>query len=205
MAELSAGMLLGQLLVASGAISEEDLAEALRYQPATGKPLGQLLVDMGALAPRQLERALRVQSRLRGGPPSAGGLILVVDDDPEIGALLGEILTGAGYRVGIAADAEEALAVLMAVDGDRPALIVLDMGLPRQDGLELLTTLRGSASGQRVPVIVLTGRPELQSEIEARGLWVSRVLGKPVLARRLLSEVETTLGEARPVAQAAAR
>jgi len=197
-------MLLGQLLVASGAITEEDLAEALRYQPASGKPLGQLLVDMGALAPRQLERALRVQSRLRGGPPSAGGLILVVDDDPEIGALLGEVLTGAGYRVGIAGDAEEALAAVMAVDGDRPALIVLDLGLPGQGGLELLAILRGSAPGARVPVIVLTGRPELESEILARELRVSRVLGKPVLARRLLEEVEAALREARPVAPAAA-
>lgn len=187
--------LLGQLLLASGAITEDDLREALYRQGLTGEQLGQVLLSMGAIAPRQLERALHAQARLRGKPASERPLILVVDDDPEIGALLVDILEGAGYRVGIAADEGEGIAAIMSPDGCRPALIILDLGLPRYGGIDFLTILRKTGITSRVPVIVLTGRPDLEADIRSRGLDISRFLAKPISARRLLSVVEDVLDE----------
>jgi len=197
--------LLGQLLLASGAITREDIQEALYRQKVSGEQLGQVLVEMGALAPRQLERALQTQSRLRGKPAQERAFVLVIDDDPEIGALLGDILEGAGYRVGIASDESEAIAAIMAPNGCSPALIVLDLGLPQYGGIEFLTILRKSGATNRLPVIVLTGRPDLEADIAARGLQISEFLAKPVSARKLLEVVESVLSKDRKTTSAPAR
>lgn len=186
--------LLGQLLLARGAITQEDLKEALYRQKTTGQQLGQVLLEMGALAPRQLERALQAQCRLLGKPAPDRAFVLVIDDDPEIGALLRDILEGAGYRIGIAADEAEGVAAIMAPDGCCPDLIVLDLGLPRYGGIEFLTILRKSGATGKTPVVVLTGQPFLEEEIKRRGLQISAFLAKPVSARRLLETVESALG-----------
>lgn len=187
--------LLGQLLLASGAITSEDLQEARYRQRLTGEQLGQILLDMGAVAPRQLERALQAQSRLRGKPTQDRRFVLVIDDDPEVGALLGDILEGAGYRVGVAGDEAEAIAAIMAPDGSRPSLVVLDLGLPKYGGIEFLTILRKNGLTNRLPVIVLTGRPDLEADIRQRGLEISAFLAKPVPARRLLEVVGEVLAD----------
>lgn len=204
MGERQHSLLLGQLLVADGAVTEAHLAEALRRHQMTGGDLEQVLLQMGAVAPWQLARARRTQLRLAGAKEVGSSLVLVIDDEPEIGALLRDILQSAGLRVGVAGDETEALAALSARDGCRPALIVLDLGLPGVGGVELLRVLRRSQDCQHTPVIVLTGRPELAAEIEARGLEVSRLLAKPVPARRLLAEVEAVL-YGRPEPDGAAR
>jgi CheY-like chemotaxis protein len=196
MTEQEEWALLGQLLLASGAITAEDLQEARYRQKVTGEQLGQILLSMGAVAPRQLERALQAQARLRGKSSQERRFVLVIDDDPEVGALLGDILEGAGYRVGVASDEGEAIAAVMAPDGYRPSLIVLDLGLPKYGGIEFLTILRKNGVTNRLPVVVLTGRPDLQSTIQERGLEISAFLAKPVSARKLLEVVEEVL--ARP-------
>src|SRR4030042_1609642 len=57
---------------------------------------------MGVLKQQEVEMMLRAQSRLRGKPERIRPHILVVDDDPEVGAVVGDILAGAGYSVGVA-------------------------------------------------------------------------------------------------------
>jgi CheY-like chemotaxis protein len=193
MSEHGESILLGQLLLANGAITPEDLGEAMHRQTRSGEPLGRILIGMGALAPRQLERALHAQKRLRGKDTPDRLYVLVIDDDPEVGALLADVLEGAGYRVGVAADESEAVAAIMAPDGHRPALIVLDLGLPRYGGVEFLTVLRKNGPTMRTPVVILTGRPDGEDEIHARGLEISQFLAKPVSARRLVEVVEAAL------------
>jgi len=200
MQDLSGCALLGQLLLTSGAISEEKLAEALREQERRGEPLGKILNRMGTVSEQLLQRALRAQARLRGKPAMAGPFLLVVDDDPEVGAVLAEILEGAGYRVGVAENAWEATAAVMVPAAYRPALVVLDMGLPGRSGLEFLQSMRESHAAGSLPVVVLTGRPDTLTEIERRGLTISEFLAKPTPARRLLEAVETALSESRLVA-----
>jgi CheY-like chemotaxis protein len=195
MSDQNANALLGQLLLVSEAITPEELREALRRQESSGQRLGDVLQEMGAVAPRQLERALRAQARLRGRPDSDRAFILVVDDDPEVGAVVGDILQGAGYRVGVAQDEGEALAALLAPEPPGPAAIVLDLGLPQTGGIELLTMLRKMADTHSLPVVVLTGRPDLEENLRERGLSISAFLAKPVSARLLLQVVEAAVRE----------
>jgi CheY-like chemotaxis protein len=182
--------LLGQLLLASEIITAEELREALSRQESTGHRLGEILVDSGAVTPRQLERALRAQSRIRGRADAVRPYVLVVDDDTEVGAVVADILEGAGYRVGVAQNEGEALAAALATDPPTPAAMVLDLGLPDYGGIELLTVLRKTGQTQAIPVVVLTGRPDLEEEIRERGLAISAFLAKPVSARQLLEVVE---------------
>ena len=195
----SASTLLGQLLLVEGFVTSDELVAALSRQAESGERLGQILIDAGALAPRQLERALRRQARLRGKPDGSGPFVLVVEDDPEVGAVVGEILANAGYRISIAQSEAEALWVTLAPGRENPRLVVLDLCLPEHGGVELLTVLRKNGSTSGLPVIVLTGHPERESELRDRGLSVSHFLTKPVSARELVAAVETTLSPVVPV------
>jgi CheY-like chemotaxis protein len=177
-------------MVATGAITEEELREALRRHEATGNPLGQILVAMGAATENQLEHALKVQSRLRGRSDAKRSFILVVDDDPEVGAILADILEGAGFCVGVAEDTTEAGVVLLAPDGPNPSAAVLDLGLPGDGGVDLLARLRDNEKTCSLPVVILTGRPDLAERIQERGLTISALLAKPVPARQLIEVVE---------------
>jgi len=187
--------LLGQLLLANGTVTPEELRAALHQQEETGSRLGEVLVQMGALAPRQLERALETQGRLRGSQQGPRPFVLLVDDDLEVGALVRDVLAGAGYRVGVAQNEAEVIAAVLAPDGVRPDLLVLDLGLPDHGGIELLTIIRKTGSTQDMPVVVLTGRADLESNIRARGLAISEFLVKPVPVRQLVEVVDRALAE----------
>jgi CheY-like chemotaxis protein len=187
--------LLGQLLLQCGLISASDLEEGLRQQQLSRAPLGQALIAMGVLSQRDLEVALRAQARLRGRGDQARVHLLVVDDDPEVGAVVGDILAGAGYSVGVAQTGDEALAAVVASDSARPALIVLDLNMPGRSGLELLSLLQ-QLGGHPVPVVVLTGRGDLEEEVRAQSTQVHAFLTKPTPARDLVKVVDAVLNEA---------
>src|SRR4029453_9212988 len=88
--------------------------------------------------------------------------VLVVEDEPRIAADVSIALAAAGYLTQVAADGQEAWFLGDTQDYD---LIVLDLGLPRLDGLTILKRWR--ANGRRMPVLILT----------ARGFWAERVEG----------------------------
>lgn len=187
--------LLGQLLLKQGMISETDLQEGLRRQEANRAPLGEVLVSMGVINSREMELTLRAQARLRGRPDARRPHLLVVDDDPEVGAVVGDILAGAGYSVGVAQSGEEALSALSAADCPTPALIVLDLNMPGRGGLEIMPLLK-DLSGRPIPVVVLTGRGDLEAEVRAAGAQVRAFLTKPTPARDLVSVIDTALTQA---------
>jgi len=84
---------------------------------------------------------------------SARASVLVVDDEPTIGEVVGLYLDRPGYATRIARDGPEALA---AVDEERPDLVVLDLMLPGIDGLEVMRRLR---ERDRARVAIIRGRP----------------------------------------------
>jgi two-component system, OmpR family, response regulator MprA len=99
--------------------------------------------------------------------------VLIVDDDRPLREALRRALTLAGYDTVLAADGEEALALA----GTGPDAIVLDVGLPGIDGLEVCRTLR--ASGDRVPVLMLTARDAIADRIDGLDAGADDYLVKP--------------------------
>jgi DNA-binding response OmpR family regulator len=118
--------------------------------------------------------------------------VLIVEDEPRIADFLAKGLTRHGYDVQCAYTGSEALAWTGGED-DGPAidLIVLDLGLPDIDGLDVLRGLR--ANGSEVPVIVLTARTEPSDRAEALRLGAVEYLTKPLPFPDLLGSVRATL------------
>ncbi len=111
------------------------------------------------------------------------GLILVVDDDPDIRALVHMILEEEGYAVVAAGDGREAL---LQVQHQQPALILLDLNMPVMSGWELHAELRSRQIG--VPVVYMTAAQRARTEAEQHG--AQGFLAKPFGLNELLSTVE---------------
>jgi type II secretory ATPase GspE/PulE/Tfp pilus assembly ATPase PilB-like protein/ActR/RegA family two-component response regulator len=124
---------------------------------------------------------------------SGGGSILVVDDDPEDRLLVRTILKKEGWDVEEARDGEEALERLAA--GAIFDLVVLDLEMPKQDGRQVVTALR--ASGNTVPVIVLTGSPDPEDEYRLMEGGADDYLRKPLDPPRFLARIRAALRRAR--------
>ncbi len=113
--------------------------------------------------------------------------ILVVDDELKITRLLRDYLQQAGFRVVTAADGPAALATARSV---QPDMIVLDLGLPGLDGLDVTRTLRTSSD---VPIIMLTARAEESDRIVGLELGADDYLVKPFSPKELVARVRAVL------------
>jgi DNA-binding response OmpR family regulator len=113
--------------------------------------------------------------------------ILVVDDDPEILRMVSTYLTDEGYGVETASNGAGMSEVLKvhAVD-----LVILDLGLPGQDGLELARALRANSD---IGIIILTGRGEVVDRVVGLEIGADDYLTKPVSLRELLARVRSVL------------
>lgn len=120
--------------------------------------------------------------------------ILVVDDEPDISALVAYHLARDSYRVRTAADGREAI---RAVEAERPDLVVLDLMLPGMPGLEVLEELRRRPETQDVPVILLTARREEQDRIAGLRLGADDYLAKPFSPQELVLRVGAVLRRVR--------
>jgi two-component system OmpR family response regulator len=118
--------------------------------------------------------------------------ILVVDDDPEIGALLSRYLSGVGFEVAVAGDGAQLRGQLQKGDID---LMLLDLGLPDEDGLSLLRQFRDSWKG---PVIVISGRGDSVEKVIGLELGADDYVAKPFDLRELLARIRSVLRRAVP-------
>ena len=119
---------------------------------------------------------------------SASAHILVVDDEPEIAEVLRRYLTTQGYQVSTAdggAGMRQVMAAKAHVD-----LVLLDLGLPGEDGLALMRSLRGHSP---VAVIVVTGRGELVDRIVGLEIGADDYVTKPFDLRELAARVRSVL------------
>jgi DNA-binding response OmpR family regulator len=124
--------------------------------------------------------------------------ILVVEDDP----LLGDALQAGLRQRGFDADwVKDGVAAELALRGDPYAAVVLDLGLPKLDGLELLRRQR--AKGARAPVLVLTARDAIEDRVKGFDTGADDYVLKPVdldeLAARLRALIRRSRGEPAPV------
>src|SRR6266571_3141260 len=118
---------------------------------------------------------------------NAQPLILVVDDDREIRTLLSEYLAGNGFRT---AEAADGAAMWKALDATRIDLIVLDLMMPGEDGLQLCRNLRAKSN---LPVIMLTARGQPIDRIVGLEMGADDYLAKPFEPRELLARIRSVL------------
>ena len=119
--------------------------------------------------------------------------ILVVEDEPDIAALIAYQLTREGFRVETAASGDQALT---AVNREVPDLVVLDRMLPGLSGDDVLRSLRSEAGTQSLPVLVLTAKREQEDRIQGLELGADDYLTKPFSPRELVLRVQSILRRA---------
>jgi two-component system response regulator MprA len=114
--------------------------------------------------------------------------ILVVDDEPQLRRALERALKLEGYEIALAADGEEALAAAAA---ERPDAIVLDLLMPKLDGLDTCRALR--ATGERIPVLMLTARDAVSDRVDGLDAGADDYVVKPFALEELLARVRALL------------
>jgi CheY-like chemotaxis protein len=114
-------------------------------------------------------------------PEAPRRTIVVVDDEPDMRAMIAEYLAGHGFDV---REAENGLEALLHVSA-RPAAVVLDVRMPRLGGLETLKRIRGF--DPTIRVVIVTGEEDAEVRRRARALGVSAYLTKPVVFQELLA------------------
>ncbi len=109
-------------------------------------------------------------------------LILLVEDDPDHELLTIRALkkSNIANEVRVARDGEEALDALFGKDAVRPQLVLLDLKLPKVEGLEVLRRIRESEATRMLPVVVLTSSDEERDVVRSYKLGVNSYIRKPV-------------------------
>ncbi len=113
--------------------------------------------------------------------------ILVVDDEPKIIQLTQDYLENAGFSVISAGDGERALTVIQV---EKPDLVVLDLGLPGMDGLDVCRSIRKTSN---LPIIMLTARDEETDKLVGLELGADDYITKPFSPKELVARVRSVL------------
>ncbi|HEX5860751.1 MAG TPA: response regulator transcription factor [Nocardioides sp.] len=121
-------------------------------------------------------------------PSQAPARVLVVDDDRAVRESLRRSLEFNGYAVALAADGAEALA---SITGSAPDVVVMDVMMPRLDGLETTRALR--KAGNDVPILVLTARDAVGDRVEGLDAGADDYLTKPFALQELLARLRALL------------
>ena len=141
--------------------------------------------------PVDRERLVTVLRRFRDGKATDSRPVLVVEDDPPTRDVIRRALERDGWLVLEANNGREALDLMAR---ESPVLVVLDLMMPEMDGFEFVSKLRGSSSGERVPIVVVTAKdvtPEDRARLSGR---VSGILHKGSFTREeLIAELRTVL------------
>ena len=114
--------------------------------------------------------------------------VLIVEDDPNSGRLIGNVLASVGLSSDLVTDGVEALKRLRE---ETPGCVILDLALPRIDGWEVLRTLH--QAGRKVPVIVVTAHGQGDGANRARELGAVRFFEKPFEPSELTAAVAEVL------------
>jgi two-component system phosphate regulon response regulator PhoB len=141
--------------------------------------------------PRQVPRVTE--------PSAAAERVLVVDDEPDIVALVAYHLAKSGYSVSTATSGTEGLAVARR---EKPSLVILDLMLPGLSGLEVMEELRGDIATSRIAVLMLTARREESDRIKGLTLGADDYLTKPFSPQELVLRVGAILRRLRAAPEA---
>ncbi|MFN3594735.1 MAG: response regulator, partial [Thiobacillaceae bacterium] len=128
-------------------------------------------------------------------PVGQAPLVLVVDDSLTVRKITSRLLTREGYRVATAKDGVEALEFLQ---DELPAVILLDIEMPRMDGYEVTRAIRANSRLRGIPIIMITSRTAGKHRQYALDLGVNQYMGKPFDEDALLAAIAQLTGEAVP-------
>jgi DNA-binding response OmpR family regulator len=117
-------------------------------------------------------------------------IILIVDDDPTTCALTATVLEREGYRTRSCTSGKDALDVVASTP---ISLVLLDVVMPGMDGFEVCSRLRAMEGGKKLPIILLTGRDDVDTRLEGIQSGVSEFLAKPVSRHELVARVRAQL------------
>jgi PAS domain S-box-containing protein len=119
--------------------------------------------------------------------------VLVADDEPNIVRLLKTILAQHGYNTIVAVDGEEALKKTLQ---ENPDLVLLDIKMPKMDGITVLRTLKKDPRTQHIPIVMITGSPSRIEQYWSHGviLGASDLFAKPLDLDSLLARVNQLVG-----------
>ncbi len=119
--------------------------------------------------------------------------IMVVDDNPDIVTIVKTLLEGKGYKVQSAYSGQE---VFNLFAKEKVDLIILDIMMPRMDGLEVLTRLKGDSNTRSIPVVLLTAKQPDEAIFEGYDIWADSYITKPFTNPQLLKVINRLIGEA---------
>ena len=122
--------------------------------------------------------------------PLTRGVVLAVEDEPDILEVIEHNLRKEGYRVLTAEDGESALRILRQ---KRPDLLLLDIMIPRLDGIEICRRIRADPSTRAIPVIMVTAKGEESDVVLGLGVGADDYVVKPFSPRELLARVRAAL------------
>ncbi|KAM3100381.1 response regulator transcription factor [Phormidesmis sp. 146-12] len=114
--------------------------------------------------------------------------ILIAEDEPRIAAFVEKGLRSNGFTTTIATTGSDVLSMVMGNEFD---LLILDLGLPEKDGLEVLEELRGQ--GSQIPIVILTARDDIQDKISGLEGGADDYMTKPFRFEELLARVRLRL------------
>ena len=121
--------------------------------------------------------------------------ILVVDDDPDLLDLVGEILTNEGFVIESAANGLEAL---KKIRRSQPDLIVVDASMPQMSGFTFCETVRKNPVTAAIPIIMLTGLCSQLGRFNGLAAGADAYLTKPFATEELVAKINELLGEPQP-------
>jgi DNA-binding response OmpR family regulator len=124
---------------------------------------------------------------------SPAPLVVVADDAEDVLTLVKATLTRAGYDVVTAGDGE---AALEAIRAHRPAVVVLDVSMPKLDGLEVLSRMRDDPEHANVPVVLLSALAQESDVSRGYAAGASQYVRKPFSPRELIAIVEELVAAA---------
>ncbi|OGE89266.1 MAG: hypothetical protein A2722_01330 [Candidatus Doudnabacteria bacterium RIFCSPHIGHO2_01_FULL_50_11] len=119
--------------------------------------------------------------------------ILIIEDEENLSKLLSDRLRGEGFEVAVAADG---VAGLAAAKEQKPDLVLLDIVIPRLDGMTLLRRMRAESWGSDIPVIMFTNLADDEKKIEAKALGASFLIKSDLDLGEVVTNVQLILGQA---------
>ena len=124
------------------------------------------------------------------GQPFAGAKILLVEDDPQAVGILEPILISKGFSVAVARDGVEGLEKVKLLS---PDILLLDVNMPRMDGIELCRRIKSEDSIRLTPVVMLTALSDLEKKLEALEAGADDFVNKPYNMVELVTRIKSLL------------